>query len=248
MFKKQETFVLNEEKKICVISNNLDNELVKSFFDVLGLVKADVEGDLEVFNTLGRLAMKKIVIVNQEKVLEKDKLSKLFDFKEEFLVLVDTFEDVQLLFEVLVDSSYRFMQFKSKDKKEAVGLSYFSSKNIEEEVNEGVVYGEAINNTKELVNKPYNYMNALDLADYALEFKRFDNVQVTVYNKTQIEAMKMGAFLGVNKGSLEEPRLIHIRYNGDPESKEIISLVGKGVMYDTGGPSTHFRSLSSAEG
>ena len=45
----------------------------------------------------------------------------------------------------------------------------------------------------------------------------------------------MGAFLGVNKGSFEEPRLIHIRYTGDKESKEIISLIGKGVMYDTGG-------------
>jgi len=235
MFKRQETFVLNEEKKICVISNNLDNELVKSFFDLLGLEKNDLEGDIEIVNTLGKLAMKKVVVVNQDKVLEKDKLSKLFDFKEELLVLVDTFKDIQLLFEVLVDSSYRFLKFKSKDKKEAVGLSYYSSKNIEAEVNEGFVYGEAINNTKELVNKPYNYLNAINLAEYALEFKKFDNVEVTVYNKAQIEAMKMGAFLGVNKGSLDEPRLIHIRYNGDSDSKEIISLVGKGVMYDTGG-------------
>jgi len=154
MFKRQETFVLNEEKKICVISNNLDNELVKSFFDLLGLEKNDLEGDIEIVNTLGKLAMKKVVVVNQDKVLEKDKLSKLFDFKEELLVLVDTFKDIQLLFEVLVDSSYRFLKFKSKDKKEAVGLSYYSSKNIEAEVNEGFVYGEAINNTKELVNKP----------------------------------------------------------------------------------------------
>jgi len=150
-------------------------------------------------------------------------------------VLVDTFSDVKLLFEVLVDSSYRFLDFKSKDKKVACGLSYYSSKDIEKEVNEGLVYGEAINNTKELVNKPYNYLNAIDLARYALEFKRFENVEVTVYDKAQIEAMKMGAFLGVNKGSLDEPRLIHIRYRGDEDSKEIISLIGKGVMYDTGG-------------
>jgi len=46
--------------------------------------------------------------------------------------------------------------------------------------------------------------------------------------------MKMGAFLGVNKGGLDEPRLIHIRYTRDKQSKEIISLIGKGVMYDTG--------------
>jgi leucyl aminopeptidase len=235
MFKRQDTFILNEEKKVCVISNNLDNEVVKSFFEVLGLVKEDLENDIEVVNTLGKLSMKKVVIVKEDKVLEKDKLSKLFDFKEELLVLVDTFSDVKLLFEVLVDSSYRFLDFKSKDKKVACGLSYYSSKDIEKEVNEGLVYGEAINNTKELVNKPYNYLNAIDLARYALEFKRFENVEVTVYDKAQIEAMKMGAFLGVNKGSLDEPRLIHIRYRGDEDSKEIISLIGKGVMYDTGG-------------
>lgn len=235
MFKRQVEFNLNEETKICVITNNMDNDLVKNVFNALCLSKEELENDIEVINTLGKLSMKKVVIVKEDKVLEKDKLSKLFDFKEDLLVLVDTFSDVKLLFEVLVDSSYRFLEFKSKDKKTVGSLSYYSSEDIEKEVNEGLVYGEAINNTKELVNKPYNYLNAIDLAEYALGFKRFNNVEVTVYDKAQIEAMKMGAFLGVNKGSLEEPRLIHIRYTGDKESKEIISLIGKGVMYDTGG-------------
>ena len=235
MFKRQVEFNLNEETKICVITNNMDNEVVKNVFACLGLTKEELENDIEVINTLGKLSMKKVVIVKEDKVLEKDKLSKFFDFKEDLLVLVDTFSDVKLLFEVLVDSSYRFLEFKSKDNKIVGSLSYFSNKDIEKEVNEGLVYGEAINNTKELVNKPYNYLNAIDLAEYALGFKRFSNVEVTVYDKKQIEAMKMGAFLGVNKGSFEEPRLIHIRYTGDKESKEIISLIGKGVMYDTGG-------------
>ena len=75
--------------------------------------------------------MKKVVIVKEDKVLEKDKLSKLFDFKEDLLVLVDTFSDVKLLFEVLVDSSYRFLEFKSKDNKIVGSLSYFSNKDIE---------------------------------------------------------------------------------------------------------------------
>jgi len=96
----------------------------------------------------------------------------------------------------------------------------FICMSLNKEVNEGLVFGEAINNTKELVNKPYNYLNASNLADYALGFKRFPNVEVKVYNKAQIEEMKMGAFLGVNKGSLDEPRLIHVRYKGDADSKE----------------------------
>ncbi len=235
MFTRQTIFDLVSESKICVITSNLENEMVQSIFNTLNVSKEDLENDIEVINSLGKLAMKKIIIVNEEKIYEKEKLSKLFDFKEDLLVLVDTFTNPRGLFETLVCSSYRFQDYKSKDKKTTCSIYYYSDLDIDNEVHQGIVYGVAINNTKDLVNKPYNYLNALMLADYALEFNKIPNLEVKIYNKTEIEDMKMGAFLGVNKGSLDEPRLIHIRYTGDKENKEIISLVGKGVMYDTGG-------------
>lgn len=39
---------------------------------------------------------------------------------------------------------------------------------------------------------------------------------MSVYDKNQIEEMKMGAFLSVAKGAVDEPRVIVLRYNGRP--------------------------------
>jgi len=47
--------------------------------------------------------------------------------------------------------------------------------------------------------------------------------------------MNMGAYLGVNKGSSDEPKLIQVKYQGLDKFENPTALVGKGVMYDTGG-------------
>ena len=45
----------------------------------------------------------------------------------------------------------------------------------------------------------------------------------------------MGAFLGVNKGSTSEPKLIHITYQGKDDFNDPLALIGKALMFDTGG-------------
>jgi leucyl aminopeptidase len=94
----------------------------------------------------------------------------------------------------------------------------------------------ALNNTRDLVNKPYNYLSAADLALYAEDLVKslgHEKLKVRIYNKKEIENLEMGAFLAVNQGSKAEPKLIHIRFENS--DKEPIALVGKGLMYDTGG-------------
>ena len=53
--------------------------------------------------------------------------------------------------------------------------------------------------------------------------------------------MKMGAFLSVARGSKEEPRLIVLRYYGGKADEAPIALVGKSVMFDSGGYSLKSR-------
>jgi leucyl aminopeptidase len=60
-------------------------------------------------------------------------------------------------------------------------------------------------------------------------------VTVRIFEKKELEEMNMGAFLGVNKGSSDEPYLIHIHYKKEGNTSSPTALVGKGVMYDTGG-------------
>lgn len=88
---------------------------------------------------------------------------------------------------------------------------------------------------REWVNLPVADLNAPafadELASIAADLK---GVSCTVMDKKQIESLRMGGLLAVNKGSVDEPRFVVMEYRGE-ESANPICLVGKGIMYDTGG-------------
>lgn len=237
MFHKQEVFSVDQETKTCVLSKNPDAPLVKKVFEVLQLTEADLKDDFHSVYTLGKLPMKRLVFVDEKSFLKGKTTEQLFKLKEDILVLVDTFskEKVSQLFEVLTTASYRFSKFKSKDEEHIENIHYTTTEKVDDRIHEGIVYGEAINHTKQLVNTPYNYLNAFKLADYAQTLGDLEGVEVKVYGKAECEAMNMGAFLGVNKGSKDEPQLIHVRYQGNKNEEDITALIGKGVMFDTGG-------------
>lgn len=90
--------------------------------------------------------------------------------------------------------------------------------------------------TRDLINEPANYLNANALAK---EIKKTGNeagYSVEVLNKGKIEALKMGGLLGVNKGSIDPPVFCILEWKpSDRLNKKPIVLVGKGVVYDTGG-------------
>lgn len=62
-----------------------------------------------------------------------------------------------------------------------------------------------------------------------------DSVDLIVLDESDLEAWGMGALLGVGQGSLNPPRLLIARYNGDRRNSPPVALVGKGVTFDTGG-------------
>ena len=237
MFHKQKEFTLSNETKTCILSKNKESALVNQCLENIAMTIEDLSEDFQSVYTLGKLSMKRVIFVDEEAFI-KGKLSKQFmELKEDVLVLVDTFlpENISQLFETLTTGSYRFSKFKSKDEEHIENIYYTTSENVDAAIHEGIVYGEAINHTKQLVNTPYNYLNAFKLADYAQTLGDLDNVEVKVYGKKECESMNMGAFLGVNKGSKDEPQLIHVRYQANSKDKDITALIGKGVMYDTGG-------------
>ncbi len=99
----------------------------------------------------------------------------------------------------------------------------------------GKIYADAVNEARTLINLPPNLLTASDLADYATELANIYGLEVEILNKAQMEELGMGGILSVNKGSVEEPRLITLKYKGKPEWEDVIGFVGKGVTYDTGG-------------
>ena len=95
---------------------------------------------------------------------------------------------------------------------------------------------------REWVNLPVQDLNAPDFADELQSIAAdLEGVTCTIMDKKKIESLRMGGLLAVNRGSVDEPRFVVLEYNGLSRSRSLevskspICLVGKGIMYDTGG-------------
>jgi leucyl aminopeptidase len=102
----------------------------------------------------------------------------------------------------------------------------------------GVVRGRAtaaaVCRARDFANTPPGHLTARMFADQAVEIAKASGLRVQVYNRDQLEAMGCGGMIGVNKGSVEPPRMVKLTYT-PRNAKGKVVLVGKGVMYDSGG-------------
>lgn len=99
----------------------------------------------------------------------------------------------------------------------------------------GKVSADAVNEARTLVNMPPNILRPRELANYAQTLAEKYGFEIEVLGKKEMEEQGMGAILAVNKGSVEEPQLITLKYNGTEQWEDVVGLVGKGITYDTGG-------------
>ncbi len=110
----------------------------------------------------------------------------------------------------------------------------------------GLAQGVAIANgtdvAKRLGNLPGNICTPSFLAEQAKKLGREHKFGVEILDRKRLEALKMGSFLSVAKGSAEQPRLIVMKYEGAGKNQKKnakaaapIVLVGKGITFDSGG-------------
>jgi len=103
---------------------------------------------------------------------------------------------------------------------------------------------------RDLVNEPLNNLNAQQLAENIRARCQPVGITVEILSKKRIEALKMGGLLAVNKGSLDPPTFTIMEWKSPVASpSRPVILVGKGVVYDTGGmslkPSSGMETMKS---
>jgi leucyl aminopeptidase len=137
-------------------------------------------------------------------------------------------------------ASYRYVGLKNDS---AVGskleaLTLVAGEKRAKAIEQGAARGAAIAGAaalaRELANTPPTYLNAKDIADRAVEIGTETGLQVEVFNQDQLEQLGCGGLLGVNRGSVEPPRMVKLTYTPRKPTGHL-ALVGKGVMYDSGG-------------
>ncbi|MDD3122188.1 MAG: leucyl aminopeptidase family protein [Candidatus Izemoplasmatales bacterium] len=243
---EQKSFDLMTEEKVLVLTNNLNNSIVNNINQLLnGVIKANQLEEIVTIYTLGKLPADKIVVINHKTLLSRDKCKDLFkkiaEIKSDSCVLLDTFESEnqdQLYYdltETILSKNYTFQLFKSKKDHKDRNFFFYGTSDSYSVIKKAYICAKAQNIAKDLTNTPYNYLNAEKLANEVLKLKQYPQIKVQLFGKSEIEEMNMGLFLGVNKGSLDEPKLIYITYQGKDNFDNPTALIGKGVMYDTGG-------------
>jgi leucyl aminopeptidase len=124
---------------------------------------------------------------------------------------------------------YAFDKYKTEKEHhiEEISFANFAQKDVEE----GRIFGEAMEFSRNIANEPAEYATPTKLAELA---SSFEGLSTKIYNKEEVQKMGMGAYLAVARGSAEPPKFIHMKYsNGNPKKR--IALIGKGLCFDSGG-------------
>lgn len=98
------------------------------------------------------------------------------------------------------------------------------------------IISQSVHIARNLVNEPVNKLNATELSERFVELGKSAGFSVEVWNEAKIESQKMGGLLAVNAGSQEPPTFTIMEHKpAESKNDKPIILVGKGVVFDTGG-------------
>ena len=149
----------------------------------------------------------------------------------------------QAMAEGAVLGLYRFDKYKAsgedEDDIEALRVVEFDAAkvpDIQAGLDTGAMLAAAVNRCRDMVNEPANQMTPTQMAEDALEVALASGLEMEVLDRSDMEDLGMGALLGVAQGSDVPPKLIVMRYNGDPgDESNSLGLLGKGITFDSGG-------------
>ncbi|WP_242919339.1 leucyl aminopeptidase family protein [Pontibacter liquoris] len=142
------------------------------------------------------------------------------------------------LAEGLYLSNYQYLKHKTKNTKPSPlqSITIADAHVHAQDVTELANLLEAVCKVRDLVNEPHSHQTAVQLSEELTAFGEAAGFKTEVLDELKIQSLKMGGLLAVNQGS-EEPATFTIM-EWKPENAKNTKpyvLVGKGVVYDTGG-------------
>jgi len=163
--------------------------------------------------------------------------------------------------------AYRFEKYLSADKRtpgvleradilDEAPKSPVGSNESATAIERGLRLGRAVSFARDLVNEPPSFMTPATLASATVARATAAGATARVFSRSECDALGMGLFLAVAKGSETEPQFVHLIWKPtlDPDASTAtprrsdhrwpcVVLVGKGVTFDSGG-----LSLKNTEG
>jgi leucyl aminopeptidase len=147
-------------------------------------------------------------------------------------------EEVLAFCEGMALGQYRFLKYKQDQSEEGslASIEIYSPVIEEADVERLNILTDAVSRCRSLINEPVMTLTATAFSREVEKLAKACGATVEVMNRQKIQALKMGGLLGVNQGSHEPPTFTVMEWKpaGAVNRKPVV-LVGKGVVYDTGG-------------
>ena len=250
---KKSTTLSKAGKQVDEASSNALSKLLES-----GDFKGKSEQSLMLYDING-ISSKRLLLLGCGKKKDIDlktvnkiakaasKAFKETSIKSASLYLADLLKNQQQTITQLIiafaDDRYQLQHYKSKktdpEKLEKIVISTTSKFQQEDRtaLKNGIAISEGMKLSRDLANHPGNICTPTFIADQATSLASdYNTVEIEVLEEKDMEALGMGSFLSVSKGSDEPGKMIILQYHGAKDKKQQpVALVGKGVTFDTGG-------------
>ena len=150
---------------------------------------------------------------------------------------VDRAEAAQAFAEGVCLGHYQFLRYKSDAKASRLARVLVISRanaKVRAGLTRGARIAEAVAWARDLINEPAAAKSPAEVADLARKVARASGLKIKVFAVEQLERERMGGVLGVGVGSERPPRFLRLEY-APPRPRGTLALVGKGVVFDSGG-------------
>jgi aminopeptidase len=148
--------------------------------------------------------------------------------------------DGQSTAEGVILGLYQFNELKTQTSKKEIKMVHFVG--TPEQIKDwetGVIIARSQNITRRMAELPANISTPTFFVNEAQRlFKDVPKTTVISHDVKWAEEKKMGAFLSVTHGAVEPAKFLEIHYKGADEQQRPFVFVGKGITFDSGGPSS----------
>ncbi len=137
-------------------------------------------------------------------------------------------EDTNLIIDGILYVQYKFNNYKSEDDSSVNNITFQDLDSSENEIKKNSVFW-----VRDLINTPALDKSPEQFINKVKELVDSSGIEVEFYDQKWLEENNFGGVLGVGKGSDRPPYFLVGKYNS--KAKYQVSLIGKGVLFDTGG-------------
>ena len=156
----------------------------------------------------------------------------LYNSSKKYLIILN--ENINSSVSGIMQGLYKFTKYNNNKILEP-SIDFYTNNKSKINIHDIIKLNEIQYNIRDLVNEPVNILNSIEYVKRIKKsLSKYKNIKVKVLNKEKLQKLGLNLILSVNEGSNNPPYLVIIEYINNNKNDNIC-LVGKGVMFDTGG-------------